>query len=85
MYGWQRHAAGLRCRRQTEEEQHEASRLEFLRATMRSVAVAKAAEPFSRELRDDLEYEEQLLAALITEAEEQWGFPRIRHLKNSTK
>jgi hypothetical protein len=47
--------------------------LEFLRAAGRSVAAAKAAEPFSRELRDDLEYEEQLLTALIAEAEEQWG------------
>jgi hypothetical protein len=47
--------------------------LEFLHAAMCSVAAAKVAEPFSRELRDALEHGEQLLAALIAEAEEQWG------------
>jgi hypothetical protein len=35
------------------------------------LAAAKAAEPFSRELYDDLEYEAQLLAELIAEAQEQ--------------
>jgi len=45
--------------------------LESLRAAIRSVAAAKAAEPFSRELRDDLEYKEQLLIEPIVEAEEQ--------------
>ncbi len=45
--------------------------IEFLRAAMRSVAAAKTAEPFSRELRDDLEYEEQLRAAIIGEATDQ--------------
>jgi hypothetical protein len=45
--------------------------LESLRAAMRSVVAAKAAEPFSRELRDDLEYEQRLLAELIAEAQEQ--------------
>jgi hypothetical protein len=59
--------------------------LEFPRAATHAVAAARAAEPFSRELHDDLEYEEQLLAALIAEAEEQWGFRGIRHPENSTK
>jgi hypothetical protein len=61
--------------------------LEFLSAAMRSVAAAKAAEPFSRELRGDLEYEEHLLAALIAEAEGQKSYeasatPKTRQNNN---
>lgn len=52
-----------------EGNQMNPANLDWLRACMRSVAAAKAAEPFSRELCDELDYEEQLLADLIAEAE----------------
>jgi hypothetical protein len=73
MYGWQRHAAGVAVAKPKRGNMKPAA-LEFLSAATHSVAAAKAAEPFSRELRDDLEYEEQLLAALIAEAEGQRSY-----------